>query len=709
MRLARLLTLLAFALPTLAQLPPPSVGPELAVSAAERTSDTFTQYYPTIASDGEGFLALWEDGRAGGGLFVTRLNAAGEVLDPEGIAVAGASATADIQLAWDGRDYVAGWSDGLSFKVLRIGRNGLPIGHPTTVFEGYAPGSKVIATASSIVAIGGDPRSAITLDLDLNVTRNVPLGVAKSSTMFLTATTLATDGSDVLVAWITFVDFFPRVATAVVGSSGEMAQPPRLLERADSDRISALWSGTRYLLAWTDGITRNRPTPQGRAMFVNRDGTASGAAFDFAEASVQMVQHPAGGGLLIAPNRVYEVRGETISAPRTQQSLGRIALNNRGEAVGVLEERPGLLRWTVSATSFARPGARTPITRAATPQFGPVRSKNATNWVAWTQPDGEGWSQIFASDLASSAPPIQISKGSNSRSPSTLASDGKTVVVAWMEYSSLVTATFDADGGNLKVRAATTDVLSTNLYDTVGLAWTGLYYLMAWPNTAGDLVVAPLAPQGGLLTPPARVSSSKTMPQGGAVIVPGGESALLLWHEGASRNYCAFECATPPPGRVYAARVSAGGFVLDLPQQLSPEPAGLFGPVHFGPDAAWNGSTFLVSWCTAPDWNQPATAMLARVSVSGRMFDRIAVPGAGTPVASNGNFLINTGRGIVRVAASGPLTPGTPASRGGTLLRLSGGAPAVFYVRTAFEAGGSTRLFYRLLDLPIIPRQRPAR
>jgi hypothetical protein len=91
------------------------------------------------------------------------------------------------------------------------------------------------------------------------------------------------------------------------------------------------------------------------------------------------------------------------------------------------------------------------------------------------------------------------------------------------------------------------------------------------------------------------------------------------------------------------------------------------------------------------------------------MFDRIAVPGAGTPVASNGNFLINTGRGIVRVAASGPLTPGTPASRGGTLLRLSGGAPAVFYVRTAFEAGGSTRLFYRLLDLPIIPRQRPAR
>lgn len=56
-----------------------------------------------VASNGDGFAVAWYDGR--GAIRVARLTRAGEIVDVDGIRVAGAAA-GPLSIASDGRDYL---------------------------------------------------------------------------------------------------------------------------------------------------------------------------------------------------------------------------------------------------------------------------------------------------------------------------------------------------------------------------------------------------------------------------------------------------------------------------------------------------------------------------------------------------------------------------------------------------------------------------
>src|SRR5688500_10381342 len=105
--LATLLVLLTF--PTLAA--PLALRPELAISAPEYSVVPNGASGPSIATDGDGYLAVWTDQRAGGenAVWAARLGADGTVLDRTGVRVATMASAG--QVVWTGNKYLIAYDE----------------------------------------------------------------------------------------------------------------------------------------------------------------------------------------------------------------------------------------------------------------------------------------------------------------------------------------------------------------------------------------------------------------------------------------------------------------------------------------------------------------------------------------------------------------------------------------------------------------------
>ncbi|KPJ61434.1 MAG: hypothetical protein AMJ46_01740 [Latescibacteria bacterium DG_63] len=89
-------------------------GAVLDTSGIPLSTASNNQRHPDVASDGSGFLVVWEDYRHGlcSDIFGTRLSPSGVVLDPDGIGVSsGPGFQRDPALAFDGASHFVIWSD----------------------------------------------------------------------------------------------------------------------------------------------------------------------------------------------------------------------------------------------------------------------------------------------------------------------------------------------------------------------------------------------------------------------------------------------------------------------------------------------------------------------------------------------------------------------------------------------------------------------
>src|SRR5690242_20178743 len=64
---------------------------------------------PAIASDGDGFLAVWSDQRDRGAVYAARIASDGTLLDPHGILLAKINSV--VAVAWTGDRYLVAWND----------------------------------------------------------------------------------------------------------------------------------------------------------------------------------------------------------------------------------------------------------------------------------------------------------------------------------------------------------------------------------------------------------------------------------------------------------------------------------------------------------------------------------------------------------------------------------------------------------------------
>ncbi|MCC6333164.1 MAG: putative Ig domain-containing protein [Myxococcales bacterium] len=105
-----------------------------------------------VASDGAGFMVVWQDSRSAWGLYGTRVSATGGVVDPLSFRVAYGGALANPALAWDGQRYLVAfdvaWGERLDVMGLWLEPTGVVSSElPFPLATGATPNTRARAAA----------------------------------------------------------------------------------------------------------------------------------------------------------------------------------------------------------------------------------------------------------------------------------------------------------------------------------------------------------------------------------------------------------------------------------------------------------------------------------------------------------------------------------------------------------------------------------
>src|SRR5262245_28825756 len=128
---------------------------EIALTKAETGPAALSQSGAIVASDGDGYLAVWSDGRSGVGmeLRATRVTADGEVLDGTGILLFDGTAFQP-SVTWTGTSYLVVWgTDAPQVRALRIGRDGSVVEPAHVIKDLAAPKSLAVRSGSRIAIV----------------------------------------------------------------------------------------------------------------------------------------------------------------------------------------------------------------------------------------------------------------------------------------------------------------------------------------------------------------------------------------------------------------------------------------------------------------------------------------------------------------------------------------------------------------------------
>jgi hypothetical protein len=128
------------------------------------------QRYPAAASGWGRTLLLWErwDSAGCSGIWGARLDAAGNVLDPDGFAVAPAG-EGEASLTFDGARFVAAWRDTADFQlgswIDTAGRVGFPAGRPVCAGVNDQTRASVASDGNSFLVAWTDEKAGDTADI----------------------------------------------------------------------------------------------------------------------------------------------------------------------------------------------------------------------------------------------------------------------------------------------------------------------------------------------------------------------------------------------------------------------------------------------------------------------------------------------------------------------------------------------------------------
>ncbi len=579
------------------------------------------QAYPAVASDGLDFLAVWTDRRNGEyDIYGARVSRSGVVLDPEGIAV---STAAGVQhkssVGFDGRGFIAAWLDS------RLGES-----WPKVYCARVSPAGAVL-----------DPN-----------------GIALPSTAYdIWGTNVTSDGVNAFVTWTDRRSDTCEVYGARVSQSGSVL---------DTNGIAI--SGTTGL-------------PQCPA-----------AAFDESDYRVVWYGYQHGGsdcGVLSA--RVSRT-GVVLDTNAIVISSSAACWPNSAVGFG---DGKFLVAWADTRLHAADIfGARVTLAGAVLDPDGvlmslsvnyqqtPALASDGTDFLAVWQDrrDSSGAHSIYGARVGQSGGVLDptgfaISTDGDWYEP-TVSCDGTNYLVVWDGerdstygiYGARVSpdgTVLDPDGIAISSAQASPE------YPAV--TFDGASYLVVWDDyrydhVDPDICGARVSPEGVVLDTGGLIISAGE----GYQLVPAagfdGTNALVAWSE--ERN----------PGRLYCARVSASGVVLDTAGILVADSA-------FFPSFARGTTSTLLVWESYR--NHPGNSddiYCARVSSSGIVLDTVEIavstsPGwQGMPVAEfdGTDFLVAWGDvdGIhgARVSESGVVFDDGPIKRQARSQALACGA-----------------------------------
>ncbi len=226
-------------------------GPDAPVAPNEYADPGRAVYNSAIATDGDGYLAVWGDNRRGtSAIYAARLTAGGTLLDPAGIHL-GEGYYAEV--IWTGRAYVVAWATREAVNVAMIERDGT-VSQRRFLTAGVAFARPALATNGNTIGVATTEGRLFILDLTLDVraTRNI----ASAARMENSVSVAAREGQ-YLIACINAAG----VTTRTVTDSGVVSTPNQIEESTGAYMVSAASDGSAYLVLWStqvDGLRGQR-------------------------------------------------------------------------------------------------------------------------------------------------------------------------------------------------------------------------------------------------------------------------------------------------------------------------------------------------------------------------------------------------------------------------------------------------------------------
>jgi hypothetical protein len=381
------------------------------------------QAEPHIASDGNGFLAVWTDRRqvVQDFVYASPLTADGAVLHPHGVRIAEGHA---IDVVWSGRAYLVYADTPQGQAILALDRDGALLArHPLESYSmHYAIDSAMAANGANALLVGaGTGGAGIGVRLDAD---GRPFGrISFANFVNPGSLSVASNGSDYLVAYERNAEVVAQHVPSIGGPSAPVA-----VGSGHTNETAVAGNGDSYLVVWSAGSIVARsvdrmgtPNAPQRMIYAVSAGSAGAPRIAWRD-----------GEYVIAHTHhldVYETHanaaGEVITAPRAFALGGTpdVAALNGISAVVWNQHRGGVR----AATARERFESASLLTRGVVQQSEPQLTAARNSLIAAWHEQGE----IRIAALGGK--PQVVASGPGRLSELCLVSHGELVWVLWVE------------------------------------------------------------------------------------------------------------------------------------------------------------------------------------------------------------------------------------------------------------------------------------
>jgi hypothetical protein len=583
--------------------------------------------FPSVVWNGSNFVVVWQDWRnstAASDIYGARVNGAGDVLDPLGIAISTASNDQGVpRAAVIGSTVLVVWEDGRNdpsnpdIYGARLDNTGAvldPAGIPISTAAGAQHRPAVAADASHFLVAWTDERNGA-YELDIYGARVNTKGTVLDSAGIAISNEVA-DQSDVSVAanansffaaWTdqrnqgTRSDIYgARLSDAgtVLDSTGIAISTVA----ADHGASATAWNGSNFMVTWLD----DRLSAVHYDIFGTRVSTA-GAVLDGAS-------------------------GKAIVTSSDGEGSSVLASNGNGVFV-VLESNPGyedIVGTRVDASAHVLDTPPKPLSTMATEQLNPAVAFDGTDYlVVWTD-FGIPTTLVRGARVSNGGKlldPNGISIGTTSYYDTlpSVAWNGTNFFVTWTDVTPDVHGARVTPGG--AVLDPTGILLGSNASSGATVASDGTNFLVTWQTQQQNVVALRVTNGGVVLDAPTTVSHNPASAAGtGPAVGWDGSTFLVVWERSDGSN-----------DDLSAARLN--GSLTELDGSDLTLVSGTTN--HLGPAIAWSGSKWLVTW---------TTISAGAYSIDGVLVNATGAPAGPTfPVRSNAA----TGNGSPAVAWNG--------------------------------------------------------
>lgn len=575
------------------------------------------RYAFDVATDGDGFLAAWIDGRAfEPTLFTARLTPAGDVLDTTGIPLMRGLAGRP-QVIWNGKRYLVFWASGGDLLVSSVNRDGSSAQIAIRLLSGvtFDPyrGPAIATNGSRIVVVYGDDDGFLgspkrlragVFSMDAHLLEEHVVGEADPANQYdftRLMPSIAVRDDQFLVAWNTFPSDQQLRLNAVRLDSGgtPIDTVPHVIGSAALESTIAMhadgyvaisrfysWGVSRDLTRITAPaeltVTSDETVLVQRGGRATVFGTVPGAGEVLAAGEFNDDGHLAGSASLSVPAR------GAIAAASNGSRIAVLGLDL--ELPAIAESSARIVFTVVDASTLQRVTGITPLTRSAMRQTGPaVAATSRDTLTVWQEDGGIRAARVLANGTRLDGRGFDLSSGGGHGVPSVVF-DGERYVIAfthrkgYLDEEVVVRFISPRDGllpGVIRIPLAEagTSVALANGADSVLLVWT-------------DRAI--------------RISRSMQLIGAPVQIPDAGESPVAAWNGReflvASResqwdfDYIYYR-------RIRGVRLNENLTLIDTESRVLAEVPGNGIVQHDDPSLAWDGTHWLLAFTSQP-WGE---------------------------------------------------------------------------------------------------------